>query len=77
MEFRGRHLCDGRCTCPDHKVDMYYSLALDQHACPSPDCQYAHGYENKVLELIRQERLLDGGQGTDRSLVPDHPEHDG
>lgn len=37
------HLCDDRCTCPDHSTPFWYSRAADKHACQNPDCQYANG----------------------------------
>lgn len=40
------HECNEKCTCPIHKKLMFYSTREKLHACPEPDCVFAHGYEN-------------------------------
>ena len=40
------HECMEKCICPEHRTQMLYSKREKLHACPDPDCVFAHGYEN-------------------------------
>lgn len=40
------HKCDERCVCPIDGKPLYYARSINEHACQSIDCRYAHGMES-------------------------------
>ena len=50
MDIEGVHKCDERCHCPSHQLMMYHHKASNSHACQNPECEYASGYENALIQ---------------------------
>lgn len=46
------HRCDDRCICPEHGKQLLYWPAGNEHACPDPECRFAHGYETEVAREL-------------------------
>jgi hypothetical protein len=44
------HRCDKYCLCSVHGTQLIYSPKGKDHACPEPDCKYANGMKDVLLE---------------------------
>jgi hypothetical protein len=56
MDIEGFHKCDDGCNCPHHGTRMYYASRHKTHACQDPECEYASGYEDVLIQKLYQRR---------------------
>lgn len=49
MDVEGVHKCDDSCICPYHMQMMYHWPKGKEHACQNRECEYARGYERRIM----------------------------